>query len=45
LLWTLELPPDVRPFFSRGDTIWGVARGEYDEEYVVRLRIERPNGS
>jgi hypothetical protein len=45
LLWTLELPPGVRPFFSRGDTIWGVARGEYDEEYVVRLRIERPNGS
>ena len=45
LLGTLELRPDVRLLFSRGDSIWGVARGEFDEEYVVRLRIEERNES
>jgi hypothetical protein len=24
----------------RGDTVWGVRRGEFDEPYVVRFRVD-----
>jgi hypothetical protein len=29
---------DVQVF--RGDTLWGIRRGDPDEQYVVRLRVE-----
>lgn len=35
----LLLPPATDLAAARGSTVWGVQVGEYDEEYVVRLRI------
>lgn len=33
------VPPRTRIAVMSGDTVWGVRRGDFDEEYVVRLRI------
>jgi hypothetical protein len=41
LLGTVIVPSNTRIMFSRGDLVWGVTRGEFDEPYVVRFRIER----
>lgn len=43
-LGTVELAsPDSRPVRASGRTLWTVERGEFDEEYVVRWRIEAGN--
>ncbi len=38
-LGVVTMPPRVAPRLFRGDRVYGVARGEYDVQYVVRLRI------
>lgn len=39
-LGRVDLPVDVAgAFFVQGDTVWTVRRGEFDEEYVVKLVI------
>ena len=38
-LGVVTMPPRVAPRLFRGDKVYGVARGEYDVQYVVRLRI------
>jgi len=40
-LGSVTLPPRVSVSVFRGDHIWGVRRGEFDESYVVRLRLVR----
>jgi len=35
-LGTVVMPDRTRARFTRGDRVWGVLRGEFDEEYVVR---------
>jgi hypothetical protein len=37
----LELPSDLRPLWSRDDTLWAVEPDEFDVPWVVRYRIER----
>lgn len=39
-LGTVVVPPNTRLFIRRGDQAWGVTRGEFDEDYVVRFRLE-----
>lgn len=41
----VELPWGVRLSESRGSFIWGVTKGSFDEEYVVRWRIQREEAS
>lgn len=38
-LGSVRLPPRVSVSVFRGDLVWGVRRGEFDESYVVRLRL------
>ncbi len=38
-LGTVSLPARSRLAVSRGVQVWGVQRGEFDEQYVVRWRI------
>ena len=38
-LGSVRLPPRVSVSVFRGDQVWGVRRGEFDESYVVRLRL------
>jgi hypothetical protein len=38
-LGRVDLPLDSRGFFMRGDTVWAVRRGKFDEEYVVKLVV------
>jgi hypothetical protein len=38
-LGEVRFPWRTRPLFVRGDTAWGVRRGELDEQYIVRLLI------
>jgi len=38
-LGSVRLPPRVSVSVFRGDHVWGVRRGEFDESYVVRLRL------
>jgi hypothetical protein len=38
-LGEVRFPWRTRPLFVRGDTAWGVRRGELDEQYIVRLVI------
>lgn len=40
-LGEVHVPPRTSVHVSRGDQLWGVRRGELDEQYIVRLRIER----
>jgi hypothetical protein len=42
-LGRVPIPDRTRLEVMRGDTVWGVTRGEMDEPYVVRFRIERSN--
>ncbi len=37
---TLELPPDLRVRWSRGDTLWAVELDEYEVPWLVRYRIQ-----
>ena len=36
----LELPPDLRVRWSRGDTLWAVDLDEYEVQWLVRYRIQ-----
>jgi hypothetical protein len=38
-LWCIRLPWSARISASRGSLVWGIIRGRFDEEYVVRWRI------
>jgi hypothetical protein len=40
-LGRVPIPPRTTLEVMRGDTVWGVTRGEMDEPYVVRFRLER----
>jgi hypothetical protein len=40
-LGSVRLPPRVSVSIVRGDHVWGVRRGEFDESYVVRFRLVR----
>ncbi|MEX2281150.1 MAG: hypothetical protein WEE89_01555 [Gemmatimonadota bacterium] len=39
-LGTVVAPRHTQFEFRRGLQLWGVTRGEFDEQYVVRYRIE-----
>lgn len=43
-LGTVTMPPRTQWYVIRGDRLWGVTRGEMDESYVVRLRLETNQG-
>ncbi|HLV26283.1 MAG TPA: 6-bladed beta-propeller [Gemmatimonadales bacterium] len=43
LLGAVELPPRFRPLHVEGDDIYGVQRDELDVQYVVRLRVLKPD--
>ena len=34
---TYRGPAGITPMFISGDTVWAVAQGEFDEDYVVRM--------
>jgi len=38
-LGSVRLPPRVSSFRFRGDRVWGVRRGEFNESYVVGFRL------
>jgi len=38
-LGSVRLPARVTLYRFRGDRVWGVRRGEFDESYVVRFRL------
>ncbi|UCC74408.1 MAG: hypothetical protein JSV86_07585, partial [Gemmatimonadota bacterium] len=40
-LGEVRFPWRTSPLVVRGDTAWGVRRGEFDEQYIVRLVISR----
>ena len=40
LLRCVRVPADSEVMASRGSLVWGISRGDLDEEYVVRWRIE-----
>ena len=40
LLRCVGVPADSEVMASRGSLVWGISRGDLDEEYVVRWRIE-----
>jgi hypothetical protein len=40
-LGEVRVPPRTSLSVFRGDTVWGIRRGEVDEQYIVRLRLER----
>ena len=40
LLRCVRVPADSKVMASRGLLLWGISRGDLDEEYVVRWRIE-----
>ena len=40
LLRCVRVPDDSEVMASRGSLVWGISRGDLDEEYVVRWRIE-----
>lgn len=41
-LATVNGPEDFQLMFASTDTIWGVQRGEFTEQYVVRFTLSRP---
>ena len=41
---TVRLPGDTRFMHSRGDEVWGIAAGEFEEQYIVRFRLLRGAG-
>ncbi len=43
-LWCAQLPRRATLHASRGNLAWGVIRGDFDEEYLVRWRLS-PRGS
>lgn len=43
-LGEVRFPLRARPLFIRADTAWGVYRGEFDEEHIVKLVIARSTG-
>ena len=40
-LGEVHVPPRTTLMVIRGDTVWGVRRGDLDEPYVVRLTMDR----
>jgi hypothetical protein len=38
-LWCAQLPRRATVQASRGNLVWGVIRGDFDEEYLVRWRL------
>lgn len=40
LLGSVTLPRDSEILFARGQKVWTLERGQYDEHYVVRYRVE-----
>jgi hypothetical protein len=44
-LGQVAMPPGFLPHVFRGDEIYGVQRGDFDVQYVVRLQVIRPNAS
>lgn len=42
-LGELHAPPRTRVFIHSLDEVWAVERGEYDESYVLRMRVATPN--
>jgi len=40
LLRCVRAPADSEVMESRGSLVWGISRGDLDEEYVVRWRID-----
>jgi hypothetical protein len=39
-LGTVLTPPDTRMLIRRGERLWGVYRGDLEESYIVRYRME-----
>lgn len=39
-LGTVRMPGRTRIDFARGNYVWGIASGEFDEPYVVRWRLD-----
>lgn len=44
-LGQIRFPDRVEPHVFGAGYVWGVRRGEFDEEYVVRLSLTVPDGS
>jgi len=44
-LGQVAMPPGFLPHVFRGDEIYGVQRGDFDEHYVVKLQVIRPDAS
>lgn len=42
-LGRVEPPSHTRPYTFSLDTLWGVRTGDFDEQYVVRLRLVEPD--
>lgn len=43
-LGTVKAPRNVRILWRHGDVLWGVLRGRFDEDYVVRYRLMADGG-
>ncbi len=41
-LGEVQVPERTSIHIFRGDTLWGIRRGDLDEQYVVRLHIGHP---
>lgn len=44
LVGAVKLPAGSEIAFSRGDHVWVIERGSFDEQYVVRYRMATPDG-
>lgn len=42
-LGEITLPPRTSLMYAKGDQLWAVQTGDFDESYVVRFRILRPD--
>jgi hypothetical protein len=42
---TIRLPDDTRFMYSRGDKVWGIAAGDFEEQYIVRFRVVHSAGA
>lgn len=39
-LGEVQVPPNIRLKVFRGDTVWGIQQGEFDEPYIIRAVID-----
>lgn len=44
-LGVVRVPPRTALSVFRGDSVWGIRRGELDEQYIVRFRIDHEPGA